>query len=200
MTAELPENIEGLVQKPCRAEVENAYRTIIRYLGDDPSRAGLLETPARAVRALNEYFSGYEIDPGEILHKTFEEIDGYNEMVILRDIPFESHCEHHLAPIIGKAWIAYLPVKRVVGISKLARVVDAYAKRLQIQERMTAQIAKTIDMALRPAGVGVAIKATHHCMSSRGVKKHNTDLITRHMLGAFSNDDSIRSEFLSLVY
>ena len=157
--------------RPGRAEVEAAFRTIIRWTGDDPERPGLIETPARVARAFEEFFAGYLQDPAIFLQKTFEEIDGYDETVMLRAIPFESHCEHHLAPIIGKAWVAYVPNGRVVGISKLARVVEAYAKRLQIQEKMTAQIANTIDDVLHPHGVGVIIKATHHCMSTRGV--HN---------------------------
>jgi GTP cyclohydrolase I len=148
--------------KPDRAEVEDAFRTIIRWTGDDPERDGLIETPARAARAFEEYFAGYTQDPELILQKTFEETEGYDEMIVLRGIRFESHCEHHMAPIIGQAWVAYVPSGRVVGISKLARVVEVYAKRLQIQEKMTAQIANTIDDALKPQGVGVVIKATHH--------------------------------------
>ncbi len=185
--------------RPTRAEAEAAYRTILRYAGDDPERDGLQETPGRAVRALDEYFAGYDIDPVQILQKTFDEIDDYDEMVILRGIPFESHCEHHMAPIIGKAWVAYLPEERVVGISKLARTVDAFAKRLQIQERMTSQIANVIDEVLKPKGVGVVIKATHHCMSTRGVHKHGTDMVTSRMLGAFREDAATRQEFLAMV-
>jgi GTP cyclohydrolase IA len=187
------------IPRPSREEAEAAYATIIRYAGDDPGRDGLQETPARAVRALDEYFRGYQVDPSEILTKTFEEIDGYDEMVVLRAIEFESHCEHHLAPIIGKAWVAYLPDRRVVGISKLARTVDAFAKRLQIQERMTSQIANVIQETLQPLGVGVVIKATHHCMSSRGVHKHGADMVTSRMLGAFRENAATRQEFLSLV-
>ncbi len=190
---------DKISERPSRAEVEAAYRTIIRYTGDDPNRDGLLETPARATRALDEYFAGYDVDPVQILNKTFEETAGYDEMVVLRAIPFESHCEHHLAPIIGKAWVAYLPASRVVGISKLARVVDAFAKRLQIQERMTSQVAKVIEEVLQPLGVGVVIKANHQCMSSRGVHKHGTDMVTSHMLGAFRKDPATRQEFLSMV-
>ena len=152
--------------KPQRAEVEAAIRTIIRWAGDDPEREGLIETPARVVRALEEFFSGYGEDPAGILQKSFEEIDGYDEMVVLRDVAFESHCEHHIAPIIGRACVAYVPRGRVVGISKLARMVQAFARRLQIQEKMTAQIANTIDAVLKPKGVGVVIKAVHHCMTS----------------------------------
>ena len=185
--------------RPSREEAEAAYATILRYAGDNPDRDGLLETPARAVRALDEYFAGYNVDPRLILNKTFEEIDGYDEMVVLRAIEFESHCEHHMAPIIGNAWVAYLPEKRVVGISKLARTVDAFAKRLQIQERMTSQIANVIQEELQPLGVGVVIKATHHCMSTRGVHKHGSDMVTSRMLGVFRTDAATRAEFLSMV-
>jgi GTP cyclohydrolase IA len=185
--------------KPSRTEVEGAFRTIIRWTGDDPARDGLLETPARVARAFEEWFSGYAIDPDALLAKTFEEIEGYDEMIVLRGIPFESHCEHHMAPIIGRAWVGYIPTGRVVGISKLARVVDAYAKRLQIQEKMTSQIANTIDKVLKPQGVAVVIKATHHCMSTRGVHKHDTDLVTSRMLGAFRKNHMTRQEFMSLV-
>ena len=184
---------------PDRAEVEAAFRTIIRWTGDDPSRSGLVETPSRMTRAFEEYFAGYREDPSLILQKTFEEIDGYDEMIVLRGIRFESHCEHHLAPIIGRAWVGYVPNGRVVGISKLARVVEAYARRLQIQERMTAQIASAIAESLRPQGVGVIIKAEHHCMTARGVHKTDTDLVTSHMLGCFRDNTSTRREFLSLV-
>lgn len=182
-----------------RSDVEAAFRTIIRWAGDDPDRPGLLETPSRMSRAFEEFFSGYRQDPAEILQKTFEEIEGYDEMVMLRGIRFESHCEHHLAPIIGRAWVAYVPCGRVVGISKLARVVDAYAKRLQIQEKMTAQIANAIESALQPKGVGVIIKATHHCMTTRGVHKPDADLVTSRMLGCFRDDPIRRQELLSLV-
>ena len=169
--------------RPDRAEAEAAFRTIIRWAGDDSERDGLIETPARAARAFEEFFAGYRQDPATLLRTTFEEIEGYDESVALRGIPFESHCEHHLAPIIGKAWVVYVPNGRVVGISKLARVVECYARRLQIQERMTAQIANTIDDVLRPRGVGVIVKATHHCMTTRGVHKPGTDLVTSRTLG-----------------
>jgi GTP cyclohydrolase I len=182
-----------------RSDVEAAFRTIIRWAGDDPDRPGLLETPSRMSRAFEEFFSGYRQDPAQILAKTFDEIEGYDEMVVLRGIRFESHCEHHLAPIVGRAWVAYVPRGRVVGISKLARVVDAYAKRLQIQEKMTAQIANAIETALHPKGVGVIIKATHHCMTTRGVHKPDTDLVTSRMLGCFRDNPLKRQEFLSLV-
>ena len=181
------------------AEIEQAFRDILRWIGEDPDRDGLRETPSRLVRAYQEYFSGYRQDPEQILRKTFEETDGYDEMVVLRGIPFESHCEHHVAPIIGRAWMAYVPDDRVVGISKLARMVEAYARRLQIQERLTAQIANTIDQVLKPQGVGVVIKGTHHCMSSRGVHMHGTDMVTSRMLGCFRDNPMTRQEFLSMV-
>ena len=187
------------VGRPDRADVEAAFRTIIRWAGDDPERPGLIETPARVARAFEEFFAGYGQDPAQILEKTFEEIEGYDEMIVLRGIGFESHCEHHLAPITGKAWVAYVPSGRVVGISKLARVVDAYAKRLQIQEKMTAQIANTIDEVLKPQGVGVILKATHHCMTTRGVHKPDTDLVTSRMLGCFRDNPLTRQEFLSMI-
>ena len=186
-------------EKPTRREVEDAVRTIIRWAGDDVDRDGLHETPSRVVRAYDEYFKGYAEDPHDILHKTFEEIEGYDEMIVLRASRFESHCEHHMAPIIGRAWVAYIPNGRVVGISKLARVVNAYAKRLQIQEKMTAQIANTIDEVLQPQGVGVIIKAEHHCMTSRGVMKPGTDLVTSRMLGVFRDNAMTRQELLSMV-
>ncbi len=185
--------------RPARDDVENAFRTIIRWTGDDPDRDGLVETPARLARAFEEYFAGYNQDPTLILQKTFEEIEGYDEMIVLRSIRFESHCEHHLAPIIGLAWVAHVPRGRVVGISKLARVVEAYAKRLQIQEKMTAQIANTIDEVLKPHGVGVVVKATHHCMTTRGVHKPDTDLVTSRMLGCFRDNPLTRQEFLTMV-
>jgi len=185
--------------RPSRSVVEQALRTIIRWTGDDPDRDGLAETPARVARAMEEYFSGYGQDPGQILRKTFEEVEGYDEMIVLRGVRFESHCEHHLAPIIGQAWIAYVPRGRVVGISKLARVVEAYARRLQIQEKMTAQIANTINDVLKPEGVGVVVKATHHCMTTRGVHKPGSDLVTSRMLGCFRENPITRQEFLSLV-
>ena len=186
-------------QKPSRAEVEAAFRTIIRWTGDHPERDGLLETPARVTRAFEEFFAGYDQDPTEILEKTFEEIEGYDEMIVLRGIRFESHCEHHMAPIIGQAWVAYIPNGRVVGISKLARIVDVYARRLQIQEKMTAQIANTINDVLKPQGVGVIIKASHHCMTTRGVHKPDTDLVTSRMLGCFRDNALTRQEFLGMA-
>jgi GTP cyclohydrolase IA len=176
-----------------------AVRTLIRWAGDDPSREGLLATPDRVVRSYREFFSGYGEDPVALLQRTFAETDGYDEIVALRDIRFESHCEHHIAPIIGKVHVAYLPNKRVVGISKLARLVEVYAKRLQIQEKMTAQIANSIDDALKPQGVGVIIKATHHCMTTRGVHKADTDLVTSRMLGVFRENALTRQELLGLA-
>ncbi len=185
--------------QPDRAEVEAAVRTLIRWTGDSPERDGLLETPSRVARAFEEFFVGYAQNPVEILQTTFEETEGYDEMIVLRGIRFESHCEHHMAPIIGKAWVAYIPNDRVVGISKLARVVEVYAKRLQIQEKMTAQIANTISDVLKPQGVGVIIKATHHCMTTRGVHKPDTDLVTSRMLGCFRDNPMTRREFLDMA-
>jgi GTP cyclohydrolase I len=185
--------------RPSRAEVEAALRTVIRWTGDDPDRDGLIETPSRVARAFEEFFAGYAQDPAEILKKTFKEIEGYDEMITLRGIPFESHCEHHMAPIIGRAWVGYIPNGRVVGISKLARVIDVYAKRLQIQERLTAQIANTINDVLEPQGVGVIIKASHHCVCTRGVHKADTDLVTSRMLGCFRDHAATRQEFLGLA-
>jgi GTP cyclohydrolase I len=185
--------------KPERAEVEAAVRTIIRWTGDDPDREGLVETPARLVRALEEFFCGYREDPADILQKSFEEVDGYDEMVVLRDVRFESHCEHHIAPIVGCASVAYVPRGRVVGISKLARVVQAFARRLQIQEKLTAQIANTIDTVLKPMGVGVVIKAVHHCMTTRGVHKPDSSLVTSRMLGCFRDDAELRRQFIGLI-
>jgi len=185
--------------RPTRAEVETAVRTMIRWTGENPDRDGLRETPGRVTRAFEEFFSGYAQDPADILKKTFEEIEGYDEMIVLRGIPFESHCEHHMAPIIGKAWVAYIPTGRVVGISKLARLVEVYARRLQIQEKMTAQIANTINDVLNPQGVGVIIKAVHHCMTTRGIHKPGTDLVTSRMLGCFRDNALTRQEFLHMA-
>jgi GTP cyclohydrolase I len=185
--------------RPTREAAERAVRTLIEWAGDDPGREGLKGTPARVAKAFEEYFSGYGTDPVELLQRTFEETDGYDEMVVLRDIRFESHCEHHLAPIIGKAHIAYLPQQRVVGISKLARLVEVYAKRLQIQEKMTAQIANTLDEVLQPKGVAVVIEAAHQCMTTRGVHKPGVAMVTSRMLGAFRTDPSTRREFLAII-
>ena len=185
--------------QPSRDEAEEAVRTLIRWAGDNPAREGLLDTPGRVVRAYEEYFQGYAADPMELLQRTFEETDGYDEMVILRDIRFESHCEHHMAPIIGKAHVAYLPKRRVVGISKLARLVEAYARRLQIQEKMTAQIANTIQEVLEPAGVAVIVEGAHQCMTTRGVHTPGSVMVTSRMLGGFRSDPSTRREFLSMI-
>jgi GTP cyclohydrolase I len=183
--------------KPSRGEAEAAVRTLLRWAGDEPDRQGLAGTAARVVRAYEEWFSGYTQDPKEYLSRTFDEVAGYDEIVALRDIPFESHCEHHLAPIIGKAHIAYLPRRRVVGISKLARLVDVYAKRLQIKEEMTAEIANCLDKVLKPHGVAVVIEATHQCMTTRGVHKSGVSMLTSRMIGAFRRQPETRAEFLA---
>jgi GTP cyclohydrolase IA len=187
------------VRRPSREEALDAVRTLIRWAGDDPDREGLIGTPDRVVRAYEEFFAGYDEDPVALLQRTFEEVDGYDEIVMLKDIRFESHCEHHIAPIIGKVHIAYLPEKRVVGISKLARLVEVYAKRLQIQEKMTAQIANTLDEVLQPKGVAVVIEAAHQCMTTRGVHKPGVSMVTSRMLGAFRTDPLSRREVLSMV-
>ncbi|CCG41781.1 GTP cyclohydrolase I FolE [Magnetospirillum molischianum] len=186
--------------RPSRAEAEAAVRTLIRWAGDDPAREGLVGTPDRVVRAYEEFFSGYEQDPVDILHRTFEETDGYDEVVLLRDIRLESHCEHHMVPIIGVAHVAYLPDRRVVGISKLARVVEVYARRLQIQEKLTAQIANTINEVLQPKGVAVVIEAAHQCMTTRGVRKAGVTMVTSRMLGVFRDDSETRREFMALIH
>jgi len=187
------------VRRPSPEEAMEAVRTLIRWAGDDPGREGLLGTPDRVVRAYQEFFSGYEDDPVALLQRTFEEVDGYDEIVMLKDIRFESHCEHHLAPIIGKVHIGYLPNKRVVGISKLARLVEVYAKRLQIQEKMTAQIANTLDEVLQPKGVAVVIEAAHQCMTTRGVHKPGVSMVTSRMLGVFRTNPLTRREVLSMI-
>lgn len=196
-----PQDIDDATQdkRPTREEAETAIRTLIRWAGDNATREGLLDTPSRVARAYEDFFRGYAEDPEAILTRTFEEIEGYDEMVILRDIRVESHCEHHMVPIIGVAHVAYLPNRRVVGISKLARVVDAYARRLQIQEKLTAQIANTINDVLQPRGVAVVIEAGHECMSTRGVHKPGVSMVTSRMLGAFRGDPSTRREFLSMI-
>jgi len=186
-------------ERPSKAEAEAAVRTLLAYAGDDPSREGLLGTPDRVVRAYSEWFNGYQEDPRELLRRTFHEVEGYDEIVLLKEIPFESHCEHHLAPIIGHAHIGYLPNKRVVGISKLARVLEVYAKRLQIQEKMTAQIANAIQDVLQPLGVAVVLEASHQCMTTRGVHKSGVSMVTSQMLGAFREDPTTRKEFLGLL-
>ncbi|SNR89039.1 GTP cyclohydrolase I [Azospirillum sp. RU38E] len=185
--------------KPTRAEAEEAVRTLIRWAGDDPEREGLLGTPDRVVRSYDEFFAGYQVDPVDLLARTFEETDGYDEMVVLKGIRIESYCEHHMVPIIGKAHIAYLPRNRVVGISKLARVAEVYAKRLQIQEKMTSQIANTIEEVLEPLGVAVVIEATHQCMTTRGIHKPGVTMVTSRMLGAFREDEKTRREFLAMI-
>lgn len=185
--------------RPTRQDVEAAVHTILRWTGDNPDRDGLRDTPKRVTKAFEEYFRGYNEDPEQILSTTFEETEGYDEMIVLRGIRFESHCEHHMAPIIGRAWVAYIPNGRVVGISKLARVVEVYAKRLQIQEKMTAQIANAIDTVLQPQGVGVVLKAEHFCMTARGIMKPGTDLVTSRMLGCFRDNPVTRQEFLSMI-
>ena len=185
--------------RPTQAEAEAAVRVLLRWTGDDPDREGLVDTPARVARAYGELFSGYGTDPVEMLARSFEETEGYDEMVVLRDIRLESHCEHHMVPIIGRAHIAYLPAGRVVGISKLARVLDVYAKRLQIQEKLTAQVANTINDVLQPKGVAVVIEAAHQCMTTRGVHKHGVTMVTSRMLGAFREDASTRREFMAII-
>ena len=185
--------------RPLREEAEEAVRVLIRWAGDDPSREGLRSTPGRVVRAYEEYFAGYATDPTEVLGRTFKETNGYDEIVVLKDIRFESHCEHHIAPIIGKVHIAYLPDKRVIGISKLARLVEVFAKRLQIQEKMTAQIALALNDALKPKGVAVIVEAAHQCMTTRGVHKPGVAMVTSHMLGAFRDDQMTRREVLAIL-
>jgi GTP cyclohydrolase I len=189
----------NLPARPTRTEAEAAVRVLLRWAGDDPEREGLIDTPSRVVRSYQEFFVGYSVDPREILARTFSEVDGYDEMIVLKDIRFESYCEHHMVPIIGRAHVAYLPEHRVVGISKLARLVDAFAKRLQIQEKMTVQIADTLNEVLQPKGVGVILEASHQCMSTRGVHKAGVAMVTSRMLGAFRTDPSTRREFLAIV-
>jgi GTP cyclohydrolase IA len=196
---DLPNESRRAVKRPTRSEAEAAVRTLIQWAGDDPDREGLHGTPSRVVRSFEEFFSGYGEDPVAILQRTFEETDGYDEMVVLRDIRFESHCEHHMVPIIGRAHIAYLPARRVIGISKLARVLQVYSRRLQIQEKLTAQIANTINDVLQPRGVGVVIDAAHQCMTTRGIHKPGMSMVTSHMLGTFRSDPRTRREFLSII-
>jgi len=186
-------------RRPSRQSAEDAVRTLIEYAGDDPAREGLVGTPDRVVRSYDEFFAGYFDDPVEILERTFEETDGYDEMVVLRDIELASHCEHHMVPILGRAHIAYLPDRRVVGISKLARILDVFAHRLQIQEQLTSQVAKTIETVLQPRGVGVVIEAAHQCMTTRGVNKAEVTMVTSTLLGCFRSDPQTRQEFLSMV-
>jgi len=185
--------------RPTQDEAEAAIRTLIRWAGDDPTREGLLDTPGRVARAYREWFSGYDIDPHAYLERTFEEVEGYDEMVVLRDIRFESYCEHHMAPIIGRAHVGYIPAGRVVGISKLARVVESYAKRLQVQEKMTAQIGATIEAVLQPRGVAVVLEGEHQCMTTRGVHKHGVSMVTSRMMGLFRKDPRTRQEFMTVI-
>ncbi len=185
--------------KPSRKEAEKAVRTLIKWAGDNPEREGLLETPERVVKSYEEFYGGYEMNPDEILLKTFGEVEGYDEMVIVKDIRVESHCEHHMVPILGVAHVAYIPNKRIVGLSKLTRVVDVYSKRLQVQEKMTAQIAETIYRVLKPRGVGVVIEAAHQCMSTRGTHKTETVTVTSQMIGVFQKNQKTRAEFMNLI-
>jgi GTP cyclohydrolase I len=185
--------------RPSREEAETAIRTLLKWAGDDPEREGLRDTPARVARAFEDWFSGYNVDPEDYLRRTFEEVEGYDDMIVLRDIRFESHCEHHLAPIIGRAHVGYLPTNKVVGISKLARVVEAYARRLQVQEKMNAQIARCIQKVLEPKGVAVVIQAEHQCMTTRGVHKPGVSMVTSSMLGEFRTNPLTRREFLSVI-
>ena len=185
--------------KPSQGEAIEAVKTLIRWAGDNPEREGLSETPKRVIKSYKDFFSGYELDAREILSKQFKEVDGYDEMIILKNIRLESHCEHHMVPFIGNAHVGYLPRKKVVGLSKLARLVEVFAKRLQIQEKLTAQIANAIDEVLQPKGVGVIIEASHLCVSTRGIHKHESKMVTSRMLGSFRNDQSTRKEFLDLI-
>ncbi|MEK9693511.1 MAG: GTP cyclohydrolase I FolE [Rhodospirillaceae bacterium] len=187
------------LERVTKDEAEDAVRVLLRWAGEDPNREGLIDTPSRYVKAFGEWFAGYENDPVEILSRTFEEVEGYDEMVVLRNVRFESHCEHHIAPIIGNAHVAYLPDRRVVGISKLARLVDVYSKRMQIQERLTAQIATTLNDVLQPKGVGVVVEASHGCMTTRGVEKTGLTMVTSQMMGAFREDSATRREFLAAI-
>jgi GTP cyclohydrolase I len=187
------------VSKVTREEAEKAIETLLGWIGEDPSREGLRKTPKRVAAAYEDWFKGYQDDPEDFLNKTFSEVDGYDEMVVLKDIRYESHCEHHMAPIIGRVHVGYLPNRKVIGISKLARVVEAYAKRLQVQERMTAQIANCIQNTLKPKGVGVIVEGTHQCMTTRGVRKSGVSMITSQLLGEFRTDPSTRMEFLNII-
>lgn len=190
---------DGIVQKPSREAAESAVRTLIEWIGDDPTREGLIDTPGRVVKAYAELYSGYGLDAGDILSTTFKDVDGYKDMVLVRDIPFASHCEHHMVPFIGRAHIAYYPIDGVVGLSKLARLVDIYAKRLQTQESLTAQITKALEAELGTRGVAVMVEAEHLCMSIRGVQKHGTSTMTSRFTGVFHDDEVERQKFLLLV-
>ena len=187
------------IERPSRKEAEDAVDTLLRWAGEDPSREGLADTPKRVALAYEDWFSGYNEDPVDFLQRTFQEVCGYDEMIVLRDITFESHCEHHMAPIIGKAHVGYLPNDKVVGISKLARVVEAFARRFQVQEKMTAQIANCIQEVLKPKGVGVVIDAAHQCMTTRGIHKSDVTMVTSQMLGTFRKDARTRDEFLRMI-
>ena len=189
----------GKPRKPSRKQAEQAVHTLLLWAGEDPRREGLLDTPVRVAKAYEDWFSGYKQDPVRYLKRTFEEVNGYDEMIVLRDIAFESHCEHHMAPIIGKAHVGYLPRNKIVGISKLARVVDAFARRFQVQEKMTAQIANCIEDVLNPKGVGVVIEAVHQCMTTRGIHKSDVSMVTSQMLGTFRSDARTRAEFLRMI-
>jgi GTP cyclohydrolase I len=187
------------LERPSRKEAEDAVHTLLLWAGEDPSREGLTDTPKRVAQAYEDWFSGYNEDPVNFLQRTFEEVDGYDEMIVLRDISFESHCEHHMAPIIGKAHVGYLPNNKIVGISKLARVVEAFARRFQVQEKMTAQIANCIQDVLKPKGVGVVVDASHQCMTTRGIHKSDVSMVTSQMLGSFRKDARTRDEFLRMI-
>ncbi|MDC0178726.1 GTP cyclohydrolase I FolE [Woeseiaceae bacterium] len=199
MIKNIPEKISKKSKKPSREEVELAIHTLLLWAGEDPTREGLRDTPKRVALAYEDWFGGYKENPVRYLQQTFNEVDGYDEMIVLRDITFESHCEHHMTPIIGKAHVGYLPNNKIVGISKLARVVEAFAKRFQIQERMTAQIAKCINDVLNPKGVGVVIDASHQCMTTRGIHKSQVSMLTSQMLGTFRKDARTRDEFLRMI-
>jgi GTP cyclohydrolase I len=186
-------------RKPSRKKAEDAIHTLLLWAGEDPRREGLIDTPKRVAKAYEDWFSGYKQDPVDYLKRTFEEVEGYDEMIVLRDISFESHCEHHMAPIIGKAHVGYLPRNKVVGISKLARVVEAFARRFQVQEKMTAQIANCIEDVLKPKGVGVVVEAVHQCMTTRGIHKSDVSMVTSQMLGSFRKDARTRAEFLRMI-
>ena len=187
------------MSRPTREETESAVRTLLKWIGDNPDREGLIATPSRVAKAYEEWFAGYKEDPVEFLRRTFYEVDGYDEMVVLRDITFESHCEHHIAPILGKVQVGYLPDRKVVGISKLARVVETFAKRLQVQETMTAQIANCINDVLKPKGVGVVVEGMHHCMTTRGIHKSGVAMMTSQLLCDFRSDPRTRAEFLNII-
>ena len=199
MTKKNNDNVIRFNPNPSREEAMRAVKTLIAWAGDNPDREGLIETPKRVVKAYEEFFEGYNIDPTEILSKTFEEVEGYDEMVLIKNIRLESHCEHHIVPILGKAHVAYMPKKRVVGISKIARLVDVFAKRLQIQETLTSQIAETLQSVLDPLGVAVLIDASHQCMTTRGVHKPESSTVTKKMIGIFKEDKILQSQFMELI-